>query len=249
MSNSIDRIYLVYSMGKVGSSAIYLALKKELPESLIFHVHFLSRNKLENLLLKANPVFHHNITKGQEILYVIAQNPDKILTIITLTREPIIRDISDLFQNWSHLYNDIEYESTSELSKQIDRRNHYYALNWFDSEFKEYLGFDIYQHPFNKELGFDIFKHRDIDILCLKQEKLKDVGSLALKTFLGMELELLFANQSSNKKGSQQYDFLKNNYIAPPEKIKHVYGSKYIKHFYTDEEISEFIAFWSKTRT
>lgn len=246
MTPNDNRIFLVYSMGKVGSSAVYQSLKNTFPDSFVFHVHFLSKYRLENLLVKANPVFHHNISKGKEILQVIEDNPEKSLAIITLTREPIIRDMSDLFQNWNHLFADIEKTDFSELQKHIDERNHHYTLNWFDTEFKEYLGFDIYQHPFNKELGFEIYKHRDIDILCIKQEKLKETGSLALKSFVGLDLQMLSANQSFEKKGSQLYDFLRKNYVAPQEKIDRVYSSKYIRHFYTDKEINAFISNWRK---
>jgi hypothetical protein len=248
MAITDNRILLVYSMGKVGSSAVYKAIQSALPHSMLYHVHFLSKNYLENLLLQTHSVFHHNITKGKEILQKIEDNPQKTITIVTFVRDPIIRDISDLFQNWNHQFPDIENVDTSELTSVIDKHDHHYVLNWFDVEFKGYLGFDIYKYPFNKTDGYQVYEYEGIKILCLKQELLNVVGSIALKEFLGLDVKLLPANQSLHKKGGSLYNYLRKNYVAPAEKLERVYSSKYVQHFYTEEEISEFISFWSKAR-
>lgn len=187
-------IYLIYTMGKVGSSSIYHSLKKQKPYSEIYHVHFLSKNYLDNILPKEHKIFHSSIPKGRDILSAINQRPKSRIKIITLTREPVGRSISELLQNWKHIYDDIESVPHDELKKHIESKPYNYTLEWFDKEFKEYLNFDIYQHKFDKEKGYETYKHGRFDILCIKLEKLNSVYEKAFLDFLGEKLNLFISN-------------------------------------------------------
>ena len=244
--NNDKNIYLIYTMGKVGSAGIYKSLKKELPYSNIFHVHFLSKNWLDNILPNRNKLFHSNIKIGYDILNFIKKNPKKRIKIITLVREPIMRSISDLFQNWQHLYDDIETVDNQILQNRLEEMNHDYTLNWFDSEFLEYLDIDIYKHPFNKTKGFEIYNFDNIDILCIKLESLNTIGQIALHEFLKMDIILESANKSADKKGKEAYSYLNDNIKIKKEKLSELYNSKYVRHFYSNGEINYFIERWSK---
>lgn len=50
-------------MGKVGSSTIYQTLKDQLPWNHVLHVHFLSKNWLQNILPYTNHTY--NIEAGK----------------------------------------------------------------------------------------------------------------------------------------------------------------------------------------
>lgn len=238
-------IYIIYSMGKVGSSTVFESLKSKKPFSDIFHVHFLSSNSLENLIPQLPEEFHHNIEIGRKILSFIKQRPNARIKIITLTREPIMRAISDLFENWKHLYNDIEQVPKSDLKTHIESQQHDYVLEWFDTEFKEYLDFDIYANSFDKERGYGIYRHKNCDILCIKLERLSEVASSAFKDFLGEDISLSTSNSSEFKGGKDSYAFLKANVSISEDRLVKLYNSKYMRHFYTEEEIHQFTCRWS----
>lgn len=241
-----DTIFLVYSMGKVGSASIYTSLKNQKPYSDIFHLHFLSKNWLDKLLPKEHESFHSNIKLGNDILKFIKKNPTKRIKIITLVREPVMRGISDIFQNWEHLYDNIEEVDNKELQKRVEQIGHEYTLNWFDTEFLEYTKIDIYQLPFNKELGYAIYNYDNMDILCIKLESLNEIGSRAMSEFIGEEFNLISANVSAQKKTRDQYAFLKENVRIEKSKITELYKSKFMRHFYTPTEIDNFSRKWSR---
>jgi len=239
-----NTIILIYSMGKVGSTSIYFSLKKKLPVTDIFHVHFLSDYWLNEKLPRMNKYFHGNINHGKEILSHIRKNPGKRIKIITLVREPISRDVSDFFQNWKSEYKNIEGIKTEQILQAIEENKHEYTLNWFDTEFKNYLGFDVYKIPFDTEKGYKIYNLPNIDILCLKLEEINKTGHKALNEFLGIQLSLLNKNTSLEKKGKELYLEVKKKYKASKSKLHELYSSNYVRHFYTEEEINTFKEKW-----
>lgn len=175
-------------MGKVGSSTIYHAIKRNKPYSSVFHIHFLSDNWLKGILPSLTKHFQKNISLGEEILEEIERNPDKRLKVITLSREPVSLAISDLFENWEQHYTDIESVSNEELKNHIEQVDHEYSLNWFDSEFFNYLGIDLYNLPFDREKGYEIYNFEKLDILCIKLESLNQVSAKAFREFIDIEI-------------------------------------------------------------
>jgi len=242
--NRDNNIYLIYTMGKVGSSTIYNSLRKEKPFADIFHVHFLSKNWLENKLPKAHKNFHYNIKAGYDILNFIKTHPGKRIKVVTLVREPVMRAISDLFQNWRSLYDDIEKIEQEELRRHIEGLDHQYVLNWFDTEFYEYLKIDLYSLPFDKKKGYEIYRFDNLDILCIKLESLNAIETKVFTEFLGIKSNLVNTNLSINKKGSGQYSYLKRSVKLGKEKLDGLYNSKLVKHFYTPEEVDGFVKKW-----
>lgn len=240
-----NTIYLIYTMGKVGSTTVYNTLKKKKPYADIFHAHFLSQNWLEVILPKRNRLFHRNIKIGKNILSFIKNNPQKKIKVITLVREPVIRSLSDLFQNWKTTFEDIENVDIKELQSHIEKVNYDYTLNWFDTEFFEYLNIDIYKQGFNTQKGYEIYSFDNLEILCLKLESLNKIGRVAFNEFLGEDIVLDTANKSSDKKGKEQYEHLKQVISINKEILSELYTSKYVTHFYSPTEINSFIKKWS----
>lgn len=233
-------------MGKVGSSSIYQSLRKEVPFADTFHIHHLSSHWLHEILPTRHKKSRVNIGIGEEVLRCIKKNPNKRIKVITLTREPVIRSISNLFQNWQHLYDNIEDVSSEELKNHIESIDYEYALNWFDDEFFRYLNIDIYQLPFDTNKGYEIYELDNVDICCIKLEKLNEVGSKVLKDFLEMDLNLFTSNKSSDKGSKDKYGYLKENVKIDKDILNQLYDSKYMQHFYSEEEIAKFKMKWSR---
>ncbi len=241
-------IILVYSMGKVGSSTIYELLRKTYPCLHVFHVHFLSKNNLENILPAISSKYHWNIGNGKRILEFIRNHPKYPIKIITLVRDPISRDISGIFQNWEAKINNTDYTEVDaeELCRYLDTKDQSYTLSWFDSEFKDYLNFDIYSHTFDKQKGYSIYSHGNVDILCLKLERLDEIYEEAIESFLGKNsIVMKKYNLSVQKKTASLYKELTAKYKADNKKLRAVYDSKFVRHFYTEKEIDAYMDRWS----
>src|ERR1051325_1100751 len=239
-----NEVILVYTMGKVGSSSVYEALKKSLPGTDIYHIHFLSDKWLKEKLPAMDPYYHVNIRAGSSVRDYLRLHPGKKILIVTLVREPVMREVSNLFENWRPKYEDISTIPVEQLSREINESSFDYVLNWFDDEFREYLGFDIYQTSFAKEKGYQVYDYNNMKLLCIKLERLNEVCSPAFEEFMQTKIQLLRENQSEFKKGSAQYLKMKNTFTMGDSKLSAIYNSKFVRHFYSEEEIKKFMNKW-----
>ncbi len=78
-------------------------------------------------------------------------------------------------------------------------------------------------------------------------EKLNEVGVQAISDFLpGTQVSsLVQTNVGSEKKFSNDQKHLKNDLIFEKNILEYIYSSKYMQHFYNDEEIFGFIDKWT----
>jgi len=240
-----NQVVLVYTMGKVGSMTIYETLKNKLQNWDVYHVHFLSKEYLEEVLPGEDKSFHHNIAHGYEIRNQLEKY--KKIHIITLVRDPIARDISDIFQNWGARF-DKSIESGVDfnyLHNWFNELNHHYVLNWFNIEFEKFTGFDIYSKKFSKRKGYSINNFGRFKILVMKLESLNKSYQKAFRNFLKFELtDLENVNLSIDKHRNKLYKELSENYKATSEKMDLIYNSQLVKHFYTRREIKDFMKKW-----
>jgi hypothetical protein len=244
-----EEIVLVYTLGKVATTTVHQTLVNYNEKKIdVHHVHFLSKNWLKKILPASHPSIHHNIALGNSILNHIAQNPEKRVKIITLTREPIARDISDILQNWEQRYEGrgINEVDTDEIFNNFKKNNDFsYTTTWFDSEFLEYTGFDIYSVPFDTEKGYSIYNTQKFDILVIQSEKLSQCFQEAFDRFLGIKInELSVSNESDDKIGADKIQSLKQRLRYTKEELDRIYTLKYITHFYAKEEIENFYRKW-----
>ena len=208
---------LIYQFGKVGSTTIYKSIKEV--GLNCFHVH--SFKYLQNYISNLNRI-----------------------KIITLVREPVGRNLSEVFQNLSpsriHEMN-LEQLISSQLFE--GRR----LFDWFDIELKEYIGIDIYAHPFDREKGYTIIKQGNVEVLAIKLEKLNTLGNV-IGEFIGAKQ---FKLKNANEGDVKSYKYLYNNVkdaIRIPRDIFDIYYNNNAKmdHFYTEAEKEEFLKKWGK---
>lgn len=238
-------IVLIYTGGKVGSSTVYYNLKRSKLFSDVLHVHFLSEHWLKSF--KESGRWLSNIRKAEDVKNTLKQKPNKRVKIITLVREPVARDISDVFQNFKTIF---EINSTNEL-KELDIQNHLSVSKfnqtemWFETEFKEYTGIDILQLPFDKKNGYSIYNLKEFDVLCLKLETLNDSFEDIIHKFLGIkEMKSVVENNSLEKDGAHLYKKIKNEFNLPENKLNEIYSTNFITHFYSKNEIIGFVNKW-----
>lgn len=223
---------IVYQMGKVASTTVYESLKNVYP-GIVLHAHSLSSN-------------HRRWQIRRIYKQVILKNGP--INIISLTREPIGRNVSAFFENFKR-DSGISYKkskhSLSEI-REIFLRNYQHdrPLIWFDNNIKFHFKIDVYATPF-PDCGINTYHHKDTRLLVMRSEVSDDAKINAVKDFLSLSsLQLKNKNISSDKEYAGIYTLFKKEVNLPEDYINQMCGSKYFKHFYNKETITSIKNKW-----
>ena len=241
---SIDKTtYVIYTMSKVGTTSLSKSIQKALPNSHVFHIHFLS-----DFYLKGRNDKHASLSEKirRDYFDYTASNPNNNIKFITLTRDPIARNLSGIIQNIEFFLGKKENHNVENLLQFSKNMSHSYALDWFETELNNYLDTDIYNFPFDKRKGYNIQKTQKGELLTLKLEQLNDCAEKALMQFIGIPIQLSIENQTSRKNTGNLQRLFYEKYRASEKTIEMVYNSKFVNHFYTKEEINTFKAKWTR---
>jgi hypothetical protein len=266
---------LVYQMGKVGSSSITRSLKKVSINRPIYHLHFMSKDRIVETEDDRRAFFRtdkYSLLKrpwlNEFLLKSFNENKGQKWKVISLTREAVARNISAFFENLdvipledqggyeisSHYYkipptiiNHDNQEVLEELF--IKKVNHFSPEQFFDREIKGVLGIDVFTKKFSHSTGFSIYYGEYADLLLLRLEDLDRVAKEAFDKFLGIaDLDLKNANVGAKKKYAPLYKEFKKNINLPDTYLNMVYDSLYMQHFYSAEEIDAFKQQWNINR-
>jgi hypothetical protein len=246
---------IVYQMGKVGSSSVMKSLKKAILP--LFHAHFLLKNADNRSFYNPNVYEILELKLGREkqvrrgeFLYNKIIVPKKQVKIISLTREPIGRNVAAFFQNFERETGK-KYEQSNFTPQElrdifINFFPHSIPLDWFDNYFKPFLGIDVYEYPFPKEQGYLRINKDNVDLLILKLETSDSVKEKAIAEFLGLkEFKLVRTNVGEDKNYRDMYKEFKQNLKLPLSYVEEMCSSKYFNHFYTEEEIRKVYSRWT----
>jgi hypothetical protein len=269
------RPIVIYQMGKVGSTSIRDAVEFLGSFSSVFHVHTLSDRGIQamekrywgntpvvlrrSLLPETTHVFISHSLKSQ-----FSKNTDVRWKIITLVRDPIARNVSEFFYsvdteksdphipNFYERYRSGDIKTPELIDRFLERfseESEEYAvpLDWFDEEFRGVTGVDVYSTKFPESAGFQIVRAASSDILILKLERLADCYRQAFHEFLDSQnMRLVSANTASQKQYHAAYTSFMKEVNLPFQYVSRIYTSKYVRHFYSDQEIEKFMKKWHK---
>lgn len=177
--------------------------------------------------------------------------------IITLVREPIARMLSDFYFGIQSRYPEAtDYKGNIILKKSMDifkknlRRfdeSKDMTSKWFDNEFKEVIGIDVYDYPFDHEKGYTIIKAGNIEVLIIKLEELDKCFISAMSDFLGIQNARMTRKNTGNEKNySHIYKKALKSILIDNSICQRIYSAKFVRHFYSQEEIGNFAKKWSK---
>lgn len=228
--------WLIYTMGKVASTSISNSLKKYVGDANVYDIHFLNESFIRN-----------NLDRGhcRDSLFVLNNWLNQHLKIISLVRNPIEVNISGFFQNIERYYPTLTKIQISELdvNEMIDKfisLDPTYPLKWFEKEFRDQLGFDIYATPFSR-LGWKTYIHSKYHILVMQVELQDAEKENIMKNFAQLEkFKLENHNLTSQKWYNQKYLEFRMKLVLSREYIKRCLSSQYVQHFYTEEQIEKF---------
>jgi hypothetical protein len=229
---------LIYQFGKVGSSSILDSLLPQWP-GLVIHAHTLQRRDDEPA----------EITVARDIL----QRANERIFVITTVREPIARNISAFFQNFER-ETGISEKQAHTISIQeliavfLKKYPHNTPLRWFDENFKNFTGIDVFEHDFPK-LGIRIIRHQNIDLLLMLSEVPDWLKELAIKQLLSLDqFRLKTTNVGDNKRYAETYRQFLQAFTAPDWYMQQMYGSRFFLHFYAPHE-DALKALWTRRLT
>lgn len=245
-------------MGKVGSISIFYNLLDRNLGVPVHHCHALhDLDRLEESMKEALPNPDEELQGGtlagirryKEIRDELLAGP-KPWNIITLTRDPVPRNISAFFQSAPEripdFYERLEAGTLSldelEAAFLMDEVSHNSPLVWFDEQLKPFTGIDVFERPFPHEKGYDIFESDRARLLVIRLEDYFRCGKQAFLDFLGLEDWNVQrkGNTGETKTYGTAYKKFLGDVTLPDTYLDRMYDSKYAKHFYTETERRKF---------
>ncbi len=234
---------LIYQMGKVGSTAICESMMRRGYEHGVdcFHIHDL-----------------HKPTKLSE--KAVVELPKGDVDIITMTRDAVARNISSFFQcvdmeeragEWFvDCRQVVELMSAKELLHAFFTRpqwKHEEPLGWFDRQLKHFYDIDVYQTSFDVSKGYQTYSNGGVRCLLLRMEDLQKL-EVVISDFIGIDCMLGRSNRAEDHWYKNLYRQFLESQSMPENYLDKMYSSKYMRHFYSSEEIATFRRKWKKPK-
>ena len=262
---------IIFQMGKVGSTSVLESLKACNVGYELFHVHVLSHEwikKVNDQYRKASKV-HGRSQIGQHVLesmYLRTLLDRQFETIewkiITIVRDPVARNISTFFQAlpiyFPELHKNQERDALSSdlrlpgLVSAFEERfeEHDTPLTWFETHLKPVFGIDVYQKPFPNNVGYQIIQHKNVGVLVMRLEDLERNARKGFKEFIGVKNFTIHPqNISESKPYADIYKKFKLFFKPSNDYLNRMYNSRYMRHFYSPNEILKFQKNWEKSES
>lgn len=236
---------IVYTMGKVASSSISTSIRHA--GVTVHDIHTLEPDLLKKMTFKflergEFPPPHVCVSMAHRDRLIVKR---KRCFYISLVRDPIARNLSAFFQNLHLKSENIRDEPNgSVLFKNfVSTYNHDIPLTWFDREFRDQLGIDIFQRPFDKQKLYSYYP--SINTALFRVDCPDDVKSRVLTRILGTKIDVGRANDGSNKDYNERYSSVKGQAVFPRVFTERIYNSTFAKHFWTDDELKRLKSKWT----
>jgi hypothetical protein len=283
---------LVHTMGKVGTSTIFKSLdlalnaKRQVSRKLgaphstrIWHLHWITEDRLrENeefhfdraLMCKTtheeSRFYPRDVWHGQYLSGVIQErnrNGEKV-SIVTLVRDPVARDISSFFEAIELFHSPVELKRLEAVAGSADAfpilEKRFLELyvddasgtrvdadptSWLTEQIEKPFGIDLLGSSFETSKGWRVYESDCAEVLLLRMEDIGSCGPEALSSFLGIEnIEILSRNVTAEKKYAADYQEFKNRIRLPRKYLDKMYNSRMARKFYSNSELAKFRERW-----
>ncbi len=225
---------VVYTMGKVGSSTISTSLKKA--GFTCLDIHFWAQDRILASLKNSVEDPDIEIIPEHIIDSILAQNAlqrQGRLKIVSLIRNPIMRNISAVFQN-------MPQSAAGDDERMMERLRNYAVRtpdHWFEADFIPTTGIDIFSAPVDRDADHYRYSTAEFDILLMKLEAPDERKAALLEDFMGQTIELVRANEAGKKWYYDIYrKIIENPSLVRPTFVQECLSLQYYKTFYTEED-------------
>ncbi len=228
-------LILVWQPGKVASQSVHRALYRQYPGS-VFYGHdfqgFFPNEKLSSALEEKRRIY-----------------------LITGVRELVAYAMSHIFQGFEQAEGDPReafYRDPDAVLDALEERIPLRAVTeskfkWYDLQYKEFLGLDIFSHAFDKEKGIASFEHENASVLCYDLDKVSRRFSEVIGDFIGEGVGPIDRhNDASQKHFRVLYQVLKRSLSVPEDMMDRIYRGRAL-HFFSESDIRSFKARWSNS--
>lgn len=222
---------VIYSLGKAGTSSIYEVLRY-LKNVDARHVHYLSELPDE--------INQWRVLEKIRAVEVKKWFKDGDTTIISLVRDPFSRSVSSVIQNYEL------YHKKNDFSNAIVENARTISLNWWDEEFLKSMNWDVYKYPFDKNKGYTQYSlGNGNNLIIIKSTHISSVGFHVLSKALKIDLREKRVNGSSNKYAAIKHKEVIEEFKFKKSDFDFITESKFMKHFYSDDEMLELRKHWT----
>ncbi len=239
-------IIVVYTMGKVGSTSIYFALKKKFGAKVLF-VHRMYTKNINNFNI---PFINNNLPipryQMAEFIHANLFNRKEV-KIITLIREPMSRNISQFFQNFRAYNNGKSFEKISvdeAIHNFIHQYRHEIPENWIHQELLRRLNLQLSELNFCTEKKYSIITKDNFDLLIMRTDLTDTKKEKYLQLFTNTTIKIHRENTHQQKNYHQYYQDFYNKIVIPESIIHQVFDAPYLVAFFTIQEIQMFKKRW-----
>lgn len=222
---------LIYQFGKVASSTLRDTFSQYIETR---QIHYFNKNMLKNKTLVINitrNLFDRNISalfesinsKPNKNSFIIPCNGKHIREgCLLYTEKRNINDIAMFFRNIN-------------INKLLKIR----YTKWY-SYFNEQLNIDIFSDEFDFEKKYAIYETPNITTIILRFEDISEWNTILGNIFTN-NIKFKNSNLTSNKPIYNLYNNFKKKYKYSKEEITLIKNIDFMKKFYTNEEIDNFI--------
>jgi len=229
---------LVYTMGKVASTSVSDALVLAGRDCL--DIHFLEPGRVEHIEARYlndpeyGPEGVPPHVARSKIALDVMQYFDQI-DIISLIREPIGRNLANIFQNMPP-----SLQEGIDVPLVVSRFRNYpprIADDWFLEDFIPATGLDVFAEEFETEADYFLFENERFRVLFIKTDADDRVKNDVISGFAGKNVRIERSNDSRNK----YYGEVMARFKADPSLIDREYAEEcmaltYFQKFFSPDE-------------
>ncbi len=249
---------VIHQMGKVGSKTIESSLAALELGAPLCHCHLLNGlDRIEENTRRTRSDPRETLAQiqhGRRLVKTILGTPYIRCRVISLVRDPVARNISAFFQNLTEFLPDVfrryaDGELTVEELHEVflNHYDHDIPLAWFGRQLQPVFGIDVFASEFPKERGYAVYAAENVSLLVIKLEMLDECAADAMRDYLGLQdFVLKHANVAEDKEYKDIYKAFLRSIVLPDDYLNRMYESALARHFYTDAELQQFRARWSK---
>ncbi|MEM9432816.1 MAG: putative capsular polysaccharide synthesis family protein [Pseudomonadota bacterium] len=260
-------VFVVYSQGRVGSTAIYNALLKSDLGMPLFHLHTLSSSGADEMIAnhrRKGQVVERNHLLSRKIARVFEElDPEadhsqrwKVLSIfrdplaimLSLKMKHATQDLR-MFEEGSNSTADFDpMVSHVRASFEKDDPYNWEVARWMDTVLPSELGLDPFSEPFDHSKGYQIIQSGRFDLAILKFENMAKNFRACVEDLVGHEvpdLKLVYDNVHRDRQFDEAHKYLKENLKLPRAFCERMYSTPVSEKLYSEEDRLALIKKWS----